>query len=118
VDLDAAVEPVLVVARKFAHEIDVDARFPDEAVDALRSSGLLGLTLPTETGGMGAGPHELVTVVSSLAGACGSTAMVYLMHVSAAMSVAAAPPPGLPAPPRRPGAGHAWLRKTCGDTTR
>ena len=26
-DLDAAVEPVLVVARKFAHEIDVDARF-------------------------------------------------------------------------------------------
>ena len=95
-DLDAALEPVLGVARKFAHEVDVDARFPVEAVEALRSSGLLGLTLPTEAGGMGAGPHELVTVVGSLAGACGSTAMVYLMHVSAAMSVAAAPPPGLP----------------------
>jgi len=35
-------------------------------------------------------------VVGALAGVCGSTAMVYLMHVSAAMSVAAAPPPGLP----------------------
>lgn len=62
----------------------------------MRESGLLGLTLPIDVGGMGAGPHELVDVLGSLAGACGSTAMIYLMHVSAAMPVAAAPPPGLP----------------------
>jgi alkylation response protein AidB-like acyl-CoA dehydrogenase len=34
--------------------------------------------------------------VSSLATACGSTAMISLMHVSATMPVSVAPPPGLP----------------------
>ncbi|MDQ3152457.1 MAG: acyl-CoA/acyl-ACP dehydrogenase [Actinomycetota bacterium] len=95
-DLSAQLDPVLAVARASAHEVDATARFPEEAVAALRESGLLGLTLPTEVGGLGGGPHELAEVVSSLASACGSTAMIYLMHVSAAMSVAAAPPPGLP----------------------
>jgi len=47
-------------------------------------------------GGLGAGPHELIDVVGGLAGVCGSTAMIYLMHVSAVMPVAAAPPAGLP----------------------
>ncbi len=55
-----------------------------------------GLTLPGEVGGLGGGPHELVQVIGSLAGMCGSSAMIYLMHVSAAMPVSAAPPPGLP----------------------
>ncbi|MBA3529380.1 MAG: acyl-CoA/acyl-ACP dehydrogenase [Propionibacteriaceae bacterium] len=95
-DLTARLEPVLAVAAEHAHDVDVDARFPEEAVAALRESGLLGLTLPAEVGGLGAGPHELVQVVGSLAGVCGSTAMIYLMHVSAAMPVVAAPPSGLP----------------------
>lgn len=89
-------EPVLSVARESAPQVDADASFPAGSVDALRSSGLLGLTLPTEVGGLGGGPHELVETISSLAAACGSTAMVYLMHVSASMTVAAAPPPGPP----------------------
>jgi len=95
-DLSTRLTPVLETADKHAREVDADARYPSEAVQALRESGLLGLTLPVEAGGLGAGPHELVAVLSSLAGACGSTAMIYLMHVSAAMPVAAAPPPGLP----------------------
>jgi len=37
-----------------------------------------------------------VEVLAALAGACGSTAMIYLMHVSAAMTVAAAPPTDAP----------------------
>jgi alkylation response protein AidB-like acyl-CoA dehydrogenase len=61
-------------------------------VDALRASGLLGLTLSEDVGGLGGGPQELVQVVSSLASVCGSTAMIYLMHVSAAMTVATGPP--------------------------
>jgi len=96
VNLTERLDPVLAVARDSAQESDAAASFPAGAVAALRESGLLGLTLPAEVGGLGAGPHELVEVVSSLAGACGSTAMIYLMHVSAAMSVAAAPPTGLP----------------------
>lgn len=96
VELCARLDPVLDVATKSARDVDAIGRFPDESVAALRESGLLGLTLPTEIGGLSAGPAELVEVISSLAAACGSTAMIYLMHVSAAMSIAAAPPPGLP----------------------
>lgn len=96
VTLTERLDPVLAIARDHAREVDADGRFPHEAIDALRSSGLLGLTLPTEVGGLGHGPSELVTVVSSLAGACGSTAMIYLMHLSAAMPIAAAPPEGMP----------------------
>jgi len=95
-DLRTRLDPVLDVAGRHADAVDADARFPDEAVTALRESGLLGLTLSPEVNGMGRGPHELVEVVGSLAGVCGSTAMIYLMHVSAAMPVAAAPPAGLP----------------------
>lgn len=87
---------VLIAARRSAREVDAAGVFPEDAVKALRASGLLGLTLPVEVGGLGAGPHELVEVITALAEVCGSTAMIYLMHVSAAMSVAAAPPPGLP----------------------
>ncbi len=95
-NLTELLEPVLAAARANAREVDGTARFPAEAVQALRESGLLGLTLPREAGGLGQGPHELVEVLGALAGACGSTAMIYLMHISAAMPVAAAPPPGLP----------------------
>ena len=47
-------------------------------------------------GGVGAGPVEFTEVVAELAAACGSTAMIYLMHVSAAVAVSAAPPAGMP----------------------
>jgi alkylation response protein AidB-like acyl-CoA dehydrogenase len=96
VDVSSRLEPVLIAAGESARAVDADARFPAEAVAALRESGLLGLTLPADAGGLGGGPRELTEVVAALAGVCGSTAMVYLMHVSAAMSVASAPPPGLP----------------------
>ncbi|MBA3718922.1 MAG: acyl-CoA/acyl-ACP dehydrogenase [Nocardioidaceae bacterium] len=94
--LHERLEPVLTVARESAARADADAAFPKASVTALRDSGLLGLTLSEEVGGLGAGPHELVETISALAGACGSTAMIYLMHVSAAMTVAAAPPSGAP----------------------
>ncbi|MEO6712305.1 MAG: acyl-CoA dehydrogenase family protein, partial [Mycobacteriales bacterium] len=94
--LDDQLEPVLKVARDNARYVDSAAEFPVATVDALRASGLLGLTLPVDIGGLGAGPVEFSEVLSSLAGACGSSAMIYLMHVSACMSIAGAPPPSLP----------------------
>ena len=96
IELLERLNPVLEIAREHAHEVDSAGRFPEEAVAALRASGLLGLTLSTDVGGLGHGPRELVTVASALAGACGSTAMIYLMHVSASMPIAAAPPVGMP----------------------
>lgn len=91
-----AVQDVVKVAREHADRVDTDGTFPSEAVAELRASGLLGLILPVEVGGLGAGPVEFVDVVGEIAAACGSTAMIYLMHNAAAVTVAAAPPPGLP----------------------
>ena len=95
-DLTTRLQPVLSVAQATAGKVDASGDYPTESVAALRESGLLGLTLPTEVGGLGGGPQELVEAVSSLAHACGSTAMIYLMHVSAAMTVATSPPAGWP----------------------
>ena len=95
-ELSERLAPVVQAARETAQEVDRSGAFPRAAVDALRVSGLLGLTLPPEDGGLGGGPRDLVEVTSRLASVCGSTAMVYLMHVSAAMAVAAASPSGWP----------------------
>lgn len=95
-DLDGRLEPVLEAARGTAKHVDTTGSFPEKSVQALRESGLLGLTLPTDVGGLGGGPTDLVTALSRVAAECGSTAMIYLMHVSATMAVASAPPTGHP----------------------
>lgn len=87
-----AVLDVVTIARKHAERVDTEGTFPAEAVAELRSSGLLGLVLPAAAGGHGAGPVQFVEVMGELAAACGSTAMIYLMHNAAAVTVAAAPP--------------------------
>ncbi|EHR50771.1 acyl-CoA dehydrogenase [Saccharomonospora marina XMU15] len=94
--LSPLLAPVLELAREHAAEVDGEARFPTEPVAALRESGLLGLTVPAEYGGLGCGPHEFADVVSALAAECGSTAMIYLMHVSATMPLARAAPAAMP----------------------
>jgi len=91
-----ALNQVTTVAAANADQVDAEGTFPSAAVDALRDSGLLGLVLPEEVGGLGADPQQFVDVVGKLAAACGSTAMIYLMHTAAAVTVAAAPPPGTP----------------------
>jgi alkylation response protein AidB-like acyl-CoA dehydrogenase len=91
-----ALKQVTSVAAANADEVDAEGAFPSAAVDALRASGLLGLILPQEVGGLGAGPMEFAEAVCELASACGSTAMVYLMHAAAAVTVAASPPAGMP----------------------
>ena len=55
-DLATTLAPVLEAARKEAREVDTTGVFPGAAVEALRRSGLFGLTLPPESGGMGGGP--------------------------------------------------------------
>jgi alkylation response protein AidB-like acyl-CoA dehydrogenase len=84
--------PVLEVAAADAAAVDSEGRYPEAAVTALRQSGLLGLTLTEDVGGLGRGPVEFAEVTQRLASACGSTAMIYLMHVAAAMPLAAHPP--------------------------
>src|ERR1700726_3179076 len=75
-----------------ARQNDKEGRFSTEAVDILGRVGLLGLTLPTEFGGAGLGPRTFAAVIATLAEADASVAMVYLMHICASATIAAAPP--------------------------
>jgi len=75
-----------------ARQNDKEGRFSAEAVDALGRAGLLGLMLPAELGGSGLGPRSFAAVTGALAEADASVAMVYLMHICAVATIAAAPP--------------------------
>ncbi|MGX4694231.1 acyl-CoA dehydrogenase family protein [Streptomyces sp. JNUCC 63] len=66
-----------------AGEVDRTGRFPREGVRALAEAGLLGLLGSPEDGGGGGDLRQAAGVVERLAGACGSTAMVLLMHYAA-----------------------------------
>lgn len=74
---------VTQVVEPLALAIDTEGRFPREAVTAAAQAGLLGLTSATEVGGQGQGLREAAQVVSRLAQACPSTAMVVCMHYCA-----------------------------------
>ena len=73
-----------------ARQNDKEGRFSTEAVEALGQAGFLGLTLPVEFGGSGLGPRTFATVIATLAEADASVAMVYLMHICAVATIAAA----------------------------
>lgn len=77
------------VAASNAADVDDRGRFPAESLRALAQAGLYGLCLPKDVGGKGEGMRAFAGVVEELAGACGSTAMVYVMHVTAAQAIAA-----------------------------
>ena len=75
--------------RTHAAEVDRDARFPHESIAALREAGLLGLGLPERLGGPGGSAAEIARAITDVAATCGSTAMVYTMHVVAARTLLA-----------------------------
>lgn len=72
-----------------APDVDREGRFPEEAIGLLREQGLLALGIPEDQGGSGGGPVEFVSTVERIAGACASTAMVYVMHVTATQTLLA-----------------------------
>jgi alkylation response protein AidB-like acyl-CoA dehydrogenase len=66
-----------------AIEIDKSGTFPRNNIEALGQAGVLGLLSATEVGGSGLGLRAAADAIERLAGACGSTAMVVLMHYAA-----------------------------------
>jgi acyl-CoA dehydrogenase len=68
------------VAGPLADEVDRDARFPVETVDALRAQGLLSAFVPEELGGAGVSFDALATACFELGRRCGASAMVFAMH--------------------------------------
>ncbi len=71
------------VVRPAAAEVDAEAEFPEASIEALGEAGLLGLTVAEDMGGSGGSLADAVDVVRALAGVCGSTAMVVMMHYAA-----------------------------------
>jgi acyl-CoA dehydrogenase len=63
-----------------ARSVDVEARFPLEALEAYKRHRLLAAGIPAELGGLGCGIDELVRISSALAEHCASAAMVWTMH--------------------------------------
>ncbi|OWK39073.1 acyl-CoA dehydrogenase family protein [Fimbriiglobus ruber] len=78
------------VLSRYAADVDRQARWPAESLEALKAGGFFGLTVPTTHGGAGAGPRTFADVLSKLAEGCASTAMIYLMHVCGTQVIVAA----------------------------
>jgi acyl-CoA dehydrogenase len=68
------------IAGPAAADVDRSARFPSEALEALRSESLLSVLVPTELGGLGCTVGDVADIVFELGKHCASTAMVYAMH--------------------------------------
>lgn len=90
--LDALERVIDEVVAPRAAATDSEGQFPGRAVTALGEAGILGLTSSTDVGGAGGGLSEAAEVIERLAGACGSTAMVVLMHYAGTAGIEAAGP--------------------------
>jgi alkylation response protein AidB-like acyl-CoA dehydrogenase len=78
--VDGVIRDVIAPA---AVEVDRSGSFPSAGIEALGKAGLLGLLSSTEVGGLGGNLGDAAAVIEHLAAACGSTAMVTLMHYAA-----------------------------------
>ena len=73
-------ESVRALAEKkiqpFAHDVDANARFPQEAWDALQGAGLAAAHVPTEFGGEGADALAVVIIIEEVARVCASSSLI------------------------------------------
>ena len=84
---------LLRVLDEESRQTDAEGRWPSRSLKALAESGLLGLTVPEQTCGDGAGMRKFAEVTEQIAAHCASTAMIYVMHVCGAQTIAASPSP-------------------------
>ena len=60
----------------FAKEVDEEARYPQEAHDALLSAGLAAAHVPTEFGGDGADALAIAIIIEEVARVCGASSLI------------------------------------------
>ena len=60
----------------FAHAVDEEHRYPQEAADALQKAGLAAAHVPTEFGGDGADALATVIIIEEVARVCGSSSLI------------------------------------------
>jgi acyl-CoA dehydrogenase len=78
--LKARTDCVVAAAADNAAAVDREACFPEAAIAAARAQRLLGIMVPRDLGGEGAGLFDVADICYRLAHACSSTAMIYAMH--------------------------------------
>lgn len=79
-ELNSRVEGLVAVIEANASFADEARHFPVESIRALRQTGLLGIIVPPELGGLGGTVSDVVVLTQRLAGACLSTAFIFAMH--------------------------------------
>jgi len=79
-DLKSRMRAAVASASANADSVDRDARFPAEAIEALRRERLLGIMVPQELEGERASLRDVVDICFGLGRACSSTALIYAMH--------------------------------------
>ncbi|BDX34493.1 acyl-CoA dehydrogenase [Mycobacterium antarcticum] len=81
----SGIADVVGSAAAAADAVDRHARFPAEAVEAMRAANFLSCSLPTGLGGRSASITELAAIARALGAACSSAAMVFAMHHTQAL---------------------------------
>lgn len=76
------------IASLHADDVDRKARFPREAIEAVRAEGLLAASVPRDLGGLGATVPDVVAMCQGLAQGCSATGMVFAMHHIKLLSMA------------------------------
>ncbi len=75
------------VVRPNAERLDRDAEFPSENLAALAREGWNSVLLPEELGGLGLDHFAFAIAAEEIASVDASTALIYVMHVSATQTI-------------------------------
>jgi isovaleryl-CoA dehydrogenase len=86
---DALEHVIAEVVAPAATRVDREGVFPTANLQALSAAGVLGLLSAAEVGGAGLGLRSGADAVEQLSAACGSTAMIVLMHYAAVQVIEA-----------------------------
>lgn len=80
--LEELIDQVAGAAALHAQDVDLQSRFPTEAILLAKTLGLLSAPVPELSGGMGLDFTGLCRIVERVAESCSSTGMILAMHYS------------------------------------
>lgn len=72
-----------------AARVDQEAKWPEESIRAMQQSGLAGLVVPQEAGGLGQGLYGLARACETIGSVSASTALCFGMHCVGTAVIAA-----------------------------
>ncbi len=85
--VQAAKKIAIDIAGPNADAVDTEARFPVEAINALKAAKLLSVYVPKSLGGAGASMTEICGICEVLGQHCTATAMIFAMHQIQVVSI-------------------------------